>query len=63
MADAPKTSPGQPDPERLKIDMEILLTALNDPNLYDEFGNIDTPPEHPAVKPNDPPPPTMPPRK
>jgi hypothetical protein len=43
--------------------MEILLTALNDPNLYDEFGNIDTPPEHPAVKPNDPPPPTMPPRK
>jgi hypothetical protein len=51
--------PGQPDPEQQKADINILLTALDDPDLYSVFGEIKTDPALPAVEPDTPtPPPT-----
>lgn len=64
MTDPPISTPQPPekpegdDPEQLSDDLKILLVALDDPQLYEEFGDSDTPPELPAVKPYDTPPTT-----
>jgi precorrin-2 methylase len=62
MTNPPNMQPEEDDSDQLSDDMKVLLAALGDPNLYEEFGNIDTPLEHRAVKPGDVPP-TSPPSK